>query len=309
MDWHKCSESFIHIVEQQSFAAAARKRFTSSSALSKQINWLEAQLGVQLLQRTTRHLELTDEGQHFYHQAKQLLEEWHHLQESCRNQSNQLHGVLNLGLSVILGNHYVMPLLPAFLTQHPHVKIQLTTLTYPLTTINLEHLDVYVSHKPPEAFSEHLDHRVLGTSHLHVFASPIYLKNHNPPHTPTDLKHHNCLLNAGSDHPHRWQFEQETINVQGNLIADNGGALVRAAVAGLGLLFTSPLVAAKEAKGSLETVMPAYRSPPWNTYAYFPKRKKLPLKTATFLDYIEENLQFNPSVHLAECCNASETWQ
>lgn len=292
MDWHKCSESFIHIVDSQSFTKAARERFTSGSALSKHVNWLESQLGVQLLQRTTRHLELTEEGEHFYLQARQLLEEWYNLKESLSNRSNEPHGTLNIGLSIILGNHYIAPLLPKLLTQYTHLKINLKTLTYPLS-INLESLDICISHKSPDVFSEAMAHRVLGEYHLHVFASPDYLKKHGTPQSLEDLKQHNCLLNAGSNYPGRWEFENNPVQVQGNLTADNGGALVKAAVSGLGLIFTSPFVIANEPEAALTMVLPEHRSSQWNVYAYYPKRKKLPLKTKFFLDYIASRLNIH----------------
>ena len=292
MDWHKCSENFVRIVENKSFAEAARRRFTSSSALSKQVNWLEAQLGVQLLQRTTRHLELTESGTQFYHKAKHLLEEWYELKESLRNQSDEPRGILNIGLSVILGNNYIVPLLPLFLSKHPFLKVNLATLTYPLT-MSLEALDVCISHKAPEFFSDSLNYRVLGELCFFVFASPAYLKQYGTPRTPDELKQHNCLLNTGQNVLNRWDFEQGSVPVEGNLTADNGRAIVKAAAAGLGLIFTSPFsVTSIEDQGSLVKIMPEYHSAPCKIYAYYPKRKRVSLKTELFLGHIEETLNF-----------------
>ncbi|ODN43123.1 LysR substrate-binding domain-containing protein [Piscirickettsia litoralis] len=291
MDWHKCAQSFIQIVEDQSFAKAARSLYSSSSALSKHINWLEDQLGVQLLQRTTRRLDLTAEGECFYRQAKQLLNEWEQLKETVCNKSNEPRGMLTVGISVVFGNRYIIPLLPELLALYPQLKINVKTLTYPVLH-NIENLDLYFSHKPPDFFSSNMDHHTISDAYLQMFASPDYLAEYGTPSQLADLKGHNCLLSTGNDTPNRWEFENgKSVQVQGNLIADNNGALIKAAVAGLGIIFTSPLAFANELKGSLVPVLPELHSPRWAIYAYYPKRKTLPLKTQAFLNYIEEKLQ------------------
>ncbi|MGJ3495021.1 D-malate degradation protein R [Piscirickettsia salmonis] len=291
MDWHKCAQSFIHIVEDQSFAKAARRLYSSSSALSKHISWLEEQLGVQLLRRTTRRLSLTSEGECFYQRAKQLLGDWADLKESIRNTYNQPVGILSIGISVVFGSLYIVPLLPELLEKFSRLKINVKTLNYPLLS-NIDTLDLYFSHKSPDFFSDAMDHRIIAHTHLQIFATPSYLAKHGTPITLADLQDHNCLLSMGHEHPNKWEFAGAApITVQGNLIADNNSIAVKAATAGLGLLFTSPLALSPEKKKHLVPVLPNYHSPRWTIYAYYPKLKTLPLKTQAFLSYIENKLE------------------
>ncbi|WP_299496266.1 LysR family transcriptional regulator [uncultured Shewanella sp.] len=291
MDWHKCSQSFIQIVEDQSFTQAANHLYTSSSALSKHINWLEDQLGVQLLQRTTRRLDLTLEGEYFYEQAKSLLNEWQDLKETVRNQSDEPRGVLTIGISVIFSSLYIAPLLPRLLEQYPELTINVKTLTYPLL-YHVENLDLYFSHKSPDFFSVNMDHHVIGQAHLKLFASPTYLQEKGTPQTLADLSKHNCLMSMGSDAPQVWAFDNgETVAIQGNLISDNSTTLIKAAVAGLGIVFASPTAFNDEVKGALVPVLPEHQSQTWTIYAYYPKLKTLPFKTQSFLDYVEDKLR------------------
>lgn len=291
MDWHKCSQSFIQIVEDQSFTKAASHLYSSSSALSKHINWLEDQLGVQLLQRTTRRLDLTLEGEYFYEQAKSLLNDWHELKETVRNQSDEPRGVLTIGISFIFSSLYIAPLLPRLLEQYPDLTINVKTLTYPLL-YHVENLDLYFSHKSPDFFSVNMDHHVIGQAHLKLFASPNYLQKNGVPKTLADLSEHNCLMSMGNDAPQVWEFDNgETVAIGGNLISDNSTTLIKAAVAGLGIVFASPMAFNDEAKGSLVPVLPEHQSKTWTIYAYYPKLKVLPFKTQSFLDYVEDKLR------------------
>ncbi|MCL1124466.1 LysR family transcriptional regulator [Shewanella surugensis] len=291
MDWHKCGQSFIQIVEDQSFTKAATNLYTSSSSLSKHINWLEEQLGVQLLQRTTRKLDLTVEGEYFYEQAKLLLNDWEDLKEKVRSQSNEPRGILTIGISVIFSNLYIAPLLPSLLALYPELKINVRTLTYPLLH-NVDHLDLYFSHKSPDFFSVNMDHHVIGQAYLKMFASPDYLLKNGTPKTLEDLSTHNCLMSTGSDSPHAWEFEKGgSIQVTGNFMSDNSSTLVKAAVAGLGIVFTSPLAFNDELEGALVPVLPEHHSRAWTIYAYYPKLKTLPFKTQSFLNYVEDKLR------------------
>lgn len=265
---------FARVVDSGSFSAAARSLGTGKSALSKQLGRLEAELGVQLLHRTTRSLNLSAAGQQVYTRAQRLLEEAQALEEEMAGQSAEPRGLLRLSTSTAFGNLQLSALLSEFCLRYP--KLQ-------------------------EEPSPGLVARRLATIHYRLCASPSYLARQGRPKCLDDLPQHHCLRFANSQAPARWHFRhaslgEQSMGVQGPLSINSSEALRVAALAGLGLaILPSYAIDEDLCAGRLQALLPEWTPvggiADANTlYAvYLPNRQPSP-KVRALIDFMLEKM-------------------
>ncbi len=229
-------EVFARVVDLGGFSAAARAFRISPSAVSKLVARLEARLGVRLINRSTRKLQLTPEGIAYYDRCVRILDDINTAEQEAAIGAVP-RGRVRVNTSVPFGLHWLLPLLPGFLKLHPDVSVDVA-LTDTVVDLMEERADVAIRVGPLR--ESRLIARKLGESRMVVIAAPAYLKQHGTPQTPADLSKHNMLGFCFSKQIDGWPFRDRkggSISVPpvGNALVSDGEAMQRLAIAGAGL--------------------------------------------------------------------------
>ena len=228
-------EVFVRAVELGGFSAAARALAMTPSAVSKLVGRLEARLGVRLLNRSTRQVQLTAEGGAFYERSVRLLAD---LAEAERGTAanDAPRGRLSVNANVPFGEAALLPLVPAFLERYPEISLDIV-LTDEVIDLIEHRTDVAVRAGPLKSSS--LVARKLGATRKSILAAPAYLARRGVPRTPADLADHNCLGFNRTRTLNGWPLLEGgklvTIPAVGNTQVSDGASLQRLAVAGVGL--------------------------------------------------------------------------
>ena len=228
-------EVFVRAVELGGFSAAARALAITPSAVSKLVGRLEARLGVRLLNRSTRQVQLTAEGGAFYERSVRLLAD---LAEAERGSAanDAPRGRLSVNANVPFGEAALLPLVPAFLERYPEISLDIV-LTDEVIDLIEHRTDVAVRAGPLR--SSTLVARKLGATRKSILASPAYLARHGTPRTPADLARHNCLGFNRTRTLNTWPLleggQPVSVTAVGNAQVSDGASLQRLAVAGVGL--------------------------------------------------------------------------
>ncbi|MBF0155316.1 MAG: LysR family transcriptional regulator [Magnetococcales bacterium] len=288
MDRLACMESFVRVVESGSFAAAARKSGLSRSAVSKYIETLESHLGVRLINRTTRQLHLTTEGELYYPYCRRILEDVDEAEQSVSHLHATPRGLLRVSAPVSFGTRYLAPATADFLLKYPGIELDLV-LNDRFVDLIEEGFDLAVRIGTLEDST--LMARRLTTTRLIPCASPTYLAKHGKPTTPADLTRHVCLLYSYTASPNVWRFrhqgEEHSVRITGPLRANNGEALCAAARAGLGVALLPGFLVDEELRlGVLEPLLTDYSLPTIGIHAVCPSNRHLSTKVREFIDFL-----------------------
>lgn len=227
---------FLRVVETGSFSEAARQMRMTPSTVSKLIGRIETRLGVRLLERSTRRLALTGEGQAYYERAQTLLTELDLIERDLSQGAAQISGTVRVTSSVGFGMVAIEPLLPAFWACYPHITLDLS-LSDEIVDLYLERTDV--AFRVGALASSSLMAVKLGTAPRLIVASPDYLARNGVPQSIDDLARHACLsVNFRRSSP-VWPLRDRgrivDRGIAGPLLANNGETLRRMALAGMGL--------------------------------------------------------------------------
>lgn len=283
-------EVFVRVVELGGFSAAARTFQMTPSAVSKLIGRLEARLGVRLINRSTRKVQLTPEGTIFYERSARILGE---MEAAEREVSPGVtpRGRLRVNTNVPFGLHCLLPLVPDFLAGHPHITINLA-----LTDAVVDLLDVRadVAIRTGQLRESRLVARKLGESRLFVVASPAYLERHGEPQTPADLATHNRLGFCFAQHTKGWSFLDgsggtTTIAPRGNALVSDGESMRRLALAGLGIARLAAFhIGPDIASGQLVPLLESYSTRDTEAVhaVFLGQDGKLAARVRAFLDYL-----------------------
>lgn len=217
--------AFVESVDTGSFSAAARVLGTTPSAISKRVAKLEDRLGIRLLQRTTRSLNLTTEGSTYYERVARLLQELEDANDSIISRGKP-RGKITVSTSLDFGQRFLVKRLPIFLTQYPEIEVNLQ-LTERVVDLVTEGIDVAI--RLGDLKDSSLIRRHLGSAGFVLCASPEYLGTHGRPTTPIDLVHHNCMRYNFDGQPLPWEFLidgiWQVVPVRGLFNSDSGEAL------------------------------------------------------------------------------------
>ena len=290
---------FVRVVDTQGFSAAARATGLSKSAISKRINRLEKQLGLRLLQRTTRAMSLTEAGRVLYERAAQGVAL---LDESARLATGLVEaprGTLRVTASVTFGKLCLAPLIPEFLARYPEIELQLTLLDRFVDLVD-EGYDVALrlTASPPEQVVA----KALMPVRYRLCAAPDYLQN-RPIEHPADLAGHNCLHYGLRELGKQWRFQRgsETaqVRVSSNVVVNNSEVVRDLLLAGLGIgLVWNYAVDREIAAKTLVSLLPDW-SPigPFGqtAYALWLPQSHLPPKIRVFVDFLAERLRDAPA--------------
>jgi len=300
---------FVKVVEEGSFSAAARRLDLTPSAVSKQIGRLEDRLAVRLLQRTTRRLNLTEEGKVFYERCVVILAEIEEVEQSVISTQGMPRGTLRINAPVALGRLQLAPLLAEFMQRFPQVNIELQLTD---RTVNLleEGIDVLI--RVGEVDDSSYIARRLAQARRFICASPSYVARHGLPQTPADLKNHNCLRLNVPTRLNDWEFtdakgHQQIISVTGDFATNVTDMMYAAALAGIGLARLSTIIVGADIRaGRLLPVLTDYATDSTSMYAIYPHRRHLSPKVRAFVDFLVEKLSPVPPWE-TDICRKLET--
>ncbi|MDO9451610.1 MAG: LysR family transcriptional regulator [Stagnimonas sp.] len=284
-------EAFLRTIENGSFAAAAKALRQTPSAVSRSVARLETRLGTRLLQRTTRSLALTAEGEAYRQRAQTIIHDLDELERSFSTEKSEPRGRLRVNASVPFGLHCVLPVLPEFLLRHPQVSVDLS-LTDTLVDMVNERADVLIRHGPLR--DSNLRARKLGSSRWITVAAPAYLARRGCPTQPADLAAHNCLNFNFRRSIEGWAFKGDEPSLPrklgGNFQGNSGEALRLMALGGAGLARLAHfLVGADIAAGRLVPVLDAFM--PADTediHVLYVGHARLASRVRAFVDFLVE---------------------
>lgn len=287
---------FARVVEAGSFAEAARRLATSRSAVSKAVAKLEVALGARLLNRTTRHLSLTEIGAAVAEHGSRIVEEAAEAENLVASLASEPRGVLRVSASVAFGTLHIAPALAGFLPLYPQLKVDLT-ITDRRVDLAEEGYDVAicVTGEPPQ----HWVVRKLAPVRRKLCATPEYFQQRGVPLTPTDLVSHNCLDYTRSGEQGRWRFTGPegdiSVPVNGPLHVDDDEALSQAVLGGLGMGLLPTFIIGKDLQsGKLQAVLSEYIPVERHVYAMYLPTRHLPSKVRVFIDYLVMHIGAEP---------------
>lgn len=292
MDQFSALNAFCRVVEAGGFSAAAAELNVSHTVMSKQVRLLEARLGAQLLNRTTRRLALTEAGQAYYQRARRILDDLQEADLAVSQHQATPRGTLRINAPMAFGTLDVALWLPRFMARYPDLKIDLICNDRFVDLIE-EEFDVALrlARDMPDST---LMAKKLATARTMLVASSSYLQTHGTPEAPSDLARHNCLTYTLVPKPNEWTFAMpggahENVTVRGSFQANTGIALRAAALAGAGIATTASFIVHDDlAQGRLLPVLPAYPLRARDLYAVYPQNRHLSPKVRAFIDFASE---------------------
>lgn len=289
---------FANVVDHGSFSATARSLGLTPSAVSKQISQLEDRLGVRLLNRSTRHISMTAEGQSFYERCAEISAGVTRAEELAQTLSGKPQGNLRIAATVAFGKARLLPLMSAFIEAYPEIKVALELTD---RHIDLSDSEFDLAIRFPEQITDaSLVACKLTSSKRILCASPAYIKAHGAPLGPDDLKNHNCLRISTVSHWNDWHFrrgdETWTFTATGNFDANSADAVYHATLSGLGIAqLSSYLVEPDLAAGRLVALLPDYEEEASDIFAVYSDKRNLSPKVRVFIDFLVEH--FRPLPH------------
>ena len=292
---------FVRTVEAGSFAGAAKKLGVSPVAVGKNVQRLERQLGVRLLQRSTRKLSLTEEGRLYYERCTGPLRELENAQSAIAEKGRSPSGTLRVTSLSPFGRTYVLPLIPAFSRRYPAIELELH-LDDAVSDMIAGGYDVGI--RAGEARDGSMVMREVAPLYFVVCGAPLYLAERGIPSTIADLARHNCLRLRGRGAANRssnWSLGPRKLAaspaVTGNFLTHDITTLAAAAVHGQGLAFAPlPLVLPLFRSGALRPVLPECVSQLARIYIHYLSRRQLPARVKAFVSFMLEHLRSNPDL-------------
>jgi DNA-binding transcriptional LysR family regulator len=292
MDRIECMRAFVATVGANGFAAAARALDVPRSKISKQIQALEEAIGVQLLQRTTRSLHLTEAGAEYYDACRDVIASLDEAEQRARTGMGEIRGVLRVNAPMSFGLSRLGPLIPRFNELHPNVELQVVLSDQQVDPVKGGFdVTIRIASLPDSSMIA----RSLAPAPRIMVASPDYLAREGTPQTPKDLAHHKCLsygyLQSGVSLQLCNGKETQRVTVSGPLHANNGDILAQAAVAGMGIaLLPNFIIERAVADGRLVPVLCDWEAPAITVNAVYPSARRVPMKTRAFIDFLVAEL-------------------
>ena len=288
-------EVFVRAVELGGFSPAARALRMTPSAVSKLVTRLETRLGVRLLQRTTRALHLTEEGEVFYAAAQRIVGEIETLEEQIIGHSGTPHGLLRVTTSLAFSTHQLAPVLSEFLARHPLVQLDLLPTDRVIDMVE-EGIDIAI--RIGRLADTSFMARKIGEDKRLICAAPSYLARHGTPRRPEELARHNCIVSRERAYLNRWPFKIDgqvsEIEVGGRVAINEGEMQMQLALQGIGIARLTRLTLARAIRdGALVPLLGDFSADePVAIHAVYPHRRHLAAKVPAFVNFLIE--KFTP---------------
>lgn len=289
-------EVFAAVVERGGFSAAANLFGMTPSAVSKLVTRLEGRLGARLINRSTRKLQLTAEGQAFHQRCVTILSDI--AEAECEAAAGRApRGRVRVNANVAFGNQVLLPLLPAFLAEHPELSIDLV-FTDQVVDLIEERADIAIRVAPGPLRGNQLMARKIGESGVAVVASPDYLARHGEPKTPAELTKHNLIGFNFARSVEGWPFRVDgaliSVAAVGNTQVGDGEIARQLAVAGIGLARLGRFhTQAEVAAGRLVTVLEDFNPGDIEVIhaVYLGQGGFVPARMRAFIDFLARNVK------------------
>lgn len=293
MDRLSVLQAYVRLAELRSFTAVADELRVKQATISKWMTALEEELGVQLLDRTTRALRVTDAGRRFYEGAKGVVADYQRVVEAVREDADALVGRIRMSVPVVFGHRFVTPLVADFLKSHPDLELELLYSDRYVDFVE-EGFDIALRVGVP--IDSTLTSHALGEGFRRLVASPDYIDAAGRPQTPDDLRHHQCLTHTEPrSRAALWTFQRgkdiHKVTVGGRVSANHSEATLHMAEEGLGIaLLAHWLVEAALRDGTVVPLLEDYQPAPAPVRALTPPGRRVVPRVRAMIDHLRAAL-------------------
>jgi len=288
----------VALASAGSLSGAARELGITTSAVSKRLALIEARVGVPLVNRTTRRMSMTPEGEVLLEHARRILGEIADLDQLLTSSKGIPKGQLRVNATLGFGRLHIAPAISQYVLRYPEVDVQLQLSVDP-PALTDDQFDVCIRFGAP------LDARViarrLASNRRLLCASPRYLAQHGEPKSPAELRKHNCIsIRQGDEAYGLWRLypsraterDAESVKVRGNLTTNDGEIAVNWALDGHGILLRAAWDIERYLEsGRLVEVLPGYKTPDADIYAVYAPRHQLSARIRTFVEFLGERFE------------------
>ena len=276
-----------------SLSAAAREMRITTAAVSKRLTQMEARLGVPLVNRTTRRMGLTVEGEILLRHARSILAEMADLEQQLGASHSTPRGLLRVNATLGFGRSHIGPLVSRFVQLNPQVDVQLQLSVDP-PALSDDAFDVCIRFGPPP--DARVIARKIADNRRLLCAAPAYLQRHGMPKTPAELARHNFISIRQGDEAYGViklvkgrQGQAETVKTRGNLTTNDGSIAVQWALDGHGILMRAEWdIRPYLERGQLVQVLPQHHTPDADIYAVYPAQHKSAARVRAWVDFLAE---------------------
>jgi len=300
MDKLRAMQVFVQIADKGSLTGAARALDSSLPAVVRMLAALETQLGVRLINRTTRRIALTAEGRSYLEHSRHILAAITDAESALSTDEQEPSGELTITAPVLFGTLHVMPAINRFVRRYGKIKCNVRLLD---RVVNLHEEGIDVGIRIGELADSTLVAQRLGSIRRVVVASPAYLRKHGTPKHPNDLLTRNCVRFIGSS-SNWWRFQENGkdfhVVVNGNLDVNHAGAAAAACVEGIGIgSFISYQVApfllnekgrSGKAEQKLKIILEKFETAPRPVHVVYPHARLLPARTRVFIEWMKREI-------------------
>lgn len=287
-------EFFVQLAKLKSLSGAARSLGLTPPAATKRLGILEERFGTRLVNRTTRSVSLTPEGETYARYAAQILDQVREMEDAIAGTPADPHGRLRINATLGFGRTTIAPLVSEFAKRYPHVDIQFVVTDRPVDLVEGA-FDMAI--RFGELPDQRLRARRLMSNRRFLCASPKYLERHGVPQRIEDLAKHRCIIHTQNDDAFGvWRFVHddhlETLKVNGSLSSNDGDIVLRWALDGHGILIRSEWDLAKYIQsGRLSLVLPDVVLPSADLFVYYPGQRNESTRARTFIDFLVKHFE------------------
>lgn len=282
-------EFFVLLARHRNLSTVARQLDLTPPAATKRLAQLEARLGVRLVNRTTRSISLTPEGETYLHYATRILADVREMEEVVSSSGSVPKGLLRINATLGFGRTAIAPIVSEFALHHPQVEVQLDVTDRPIDLVESGvDLGIRFGALPDQRL---VARRVLSNRRF-LCAAPRYLERHGTPASLRDLADHQCIIHRQNEDAYGvWRFTRdgraETVKVHGALSSNDGDIVLNWALDGHGILVRSEWDLAKYLEsGRLRVVLPEFILPSADLFVYYPSKRDLSARTRAFIDFL-----------------------
>ena len=291
-------EFIVLLARHGSLAAVARALDLTPPAATKRLSQMEARLGVRLVNRTTRRISLTAEGETYLQHATRILAALKEMEDAVSSSRSVPRGLLRVNATLGFGRTTIAPLVSAFAKRYPHVEVQLDVTDRP---IDLVETGVDLAIRFGALPDKRLNARRVMANRRFMCASPRYLEKHGMPQSLDDVANHSCIIHRQNDDAYGiWRFthgeRSETVKVRGALSSNDGDIVLGWALDGHGILVRSEWDLAKYLEsGRLRVVLPEYVQPSADLFVYYANRRNQSARARAFIDVLVQHFERHAS--------------
>ena len=283
--------AFVRAVEHNGFTPAARDLGVTPSAVSKLVTRLERRLGVRLLNRSTRHLALTPEGEVYFERVQRIIGEIADAESEVMRFGVRPSGRVRMTLGTAFATYALVPALPEFMARYPEISLDLIITE---VAVDLAETGADLAMRIGPLGDAPLAARRIGELERVISAAPAYLDRHGVPRAPEDLAKHNCLTVSGVPGQAEWPFRGpsgvRSVPVRGTITVNNAETLYELALQGLGIIRLSDIIVGPAIRsGRLVPILTdVHRPEPLPLHAVYPPFRRRPPKVGAVIDFLVE---------------------